>query len=212
MIEKRTKLSELSSGQVTKIQKLLGVNADGILGPKTINKFHSWKKSKNLGELDYIGPSSYAMLLINDSVLLIKQFEGFSNKAYLGPAGIPTIGYGTTVYSNGKKVNLGDSITKEHAERELSGYIFDKILPALEKKIPYWNEMNNSQRNSLISFAYNVGENFYGTNSFKTISNVLKLKAWDSMPAAFSLYVNPGSKAEKGLRNRRGIEGRLFIQ
>src|SRR5580704_2450802 len=36
--------------------------------------------------------------------------------AYLDPVQIPTIGYGTIQYPNGRKVALGDSITEEQAE------------------------------------------------------------------------------------------------
>jgi lysozyme len=45
---------------------------------------------------------------------LITSFEGFSHKPYLCPAGVPTIGYGTTVYPSGKRVTLRDpSITRQ---------------------------------------------------------------------------------------------------
>ena len=37
---------------------------------------------------------------------LIKDFEGFSSTAYLCPAKIPTIGYGSTYYPDGKKVTF----------------------------------------------------------------------------------------------------------
>ena len=35
---------------------------------------------------------------------LCRQFEGFRSKPYLCPAGIATIGYGSTYYSDGRKV------------------------------------------------------------------------------------------------------------
>ena len=39
---------------------------------------------------------------------LCKQFEGYRGKPYLCPAGIPTIGYGSTYYADGCKVALTD--------------------------------------------------------------------------------------------------------
>jgi Phage-related lysozyme (muraminidase) len=38
---------------------------------------------------------------------IIKEFEGYSSKPYLCPSGIPTIGYGNTMYTNGETGNYG---------------------------------------------------------------------------------------------------------
>ena len=46
---------------------------------------------------------------------LIKEFEGFSANAYLCPAKIPTIGYGNTFWEDGRKVKLGEQISKTDA-------------------------------------------------------------------------------------------------
>ena len=49
---------------------------------------------------------------------LCRRFEGFSAKPYLCPAGVWTIGYGSTYYANGDKVTKDDpSIDREYAER-----------------------------------------------------------------------------------------------
>jgi len=45
---------------------------------------------------------------------LIRQFEGLRLRAYLCPAGIPTIGYGSTT-----GVQMGQTITAERAEELL---------------------------------------------------------------------------------------------
>ena len=46
----------------------------------------------------------------------IKKEEGLRLKAYLDQAGIPTIGYGTIIFEDGRKVKLGDAITPDVAE------------------------------------------------------------------------------------------------
>jgi len=46
---------------------------------------------------------------------LIKSFEGFRAIAYICPAGVPTIGYGTTRI-NGSRVKEGMKITSDEAE------------------------------------------------------------------------------------------------
>ena len=48
-------------------------------------------------------------------VELIKSFEGLFLKAYLCPANVPTIGYGTIRYPDGSKVKLGDVCTEADA-------------------------------------------------------------------------------------------------
>jgi lysozyme len=106
---------------------------------------------------------------------LIKHHEGLKEllpdgriKAYLCPAHIPTIGYGTTVYKTGKKVQLGDIITKEQAESELQYFLSNtrKFIDRLIKVI-----LNEGQRASLYSFAYNVGiPNFGDSTLLKKIN------------------------------------------
>ena len=52
---------------------------------------------------------------------IIKQFEGFRAAPYLDSASIPTIGYGTIEYPDGKAVTMNDpAVTAEQAEGFLS--------------------------------------------------------------------------------------------
>ena len=50
---------------------------------------------------------------------LCRRFEGFRSQPYLCPAGIPTIGYGSTYYADGRKVTLQDAPMDEPAARAL---------------------------------------------------------------------------------------------
>jgi GH24 family phage-related lysozyme (muramidase) len=61
-----------------------------------------------------------------------------------------------------------------------------------------------------LSFAYNLGANFYNNSGYETITRVLKNKEWDKVPAALELYRNPGSDVELGLLRRRKAEGKLW--
>ena len=47
---------------------------------------------------------------------IIRKFEGLKLQAYLCPANVWTIGYGSTFYENGSKVQPGDKITIERAD------------------------------------------------------------------------------------------------
>lgn len=223
-------LSELTSEQIKELQQILkncgydlgnfGTNrdgVDGILGAKTTSAFNSFKRQNFLEHPNLIGKTTVEKLLrfssqekYQPAVELIKEYEGFRRNAYLCPAGVWTVGIGTTVYPDGRKVKRGDTITFAKAEELLLWYIKDRIVPKLSGTIPYWSQMKNHQQCALISFAYNVGEHFYGAKGYKTITRVLREKRWTDVPATMKLYVNPGSSFEEGLKRRRKKEGRLW--
>lgn len=144
---------------------------------------------------------------------LCKEFEGLYLRAYPDPlsGGDPiTIGYGTTRYPNGQPVKRGDVITQEQATQYLQDEI-EQIAQRLAKVVPYWREMNDEQQSALVSFAYNLGTDFYGSAGFETISRALKAKKWDEVADAMLLYRNPGTNVEAGLRRRREAEGRVWM-
>ncbi len=150
--------------------------------------------------------------MTDSGIRLIKEFEGFHSTAYADPLhgwSVPTIGYGTTVYSNGQKVRRGDRITEEQGLKELRHFLETKVNIQL-KKIPYYAEMSEQQVGALQSFAYNLGAHFYGSDGFNTITRKLKNKEWETMREAFLLYVNPGSNVEAGLRRRRSMEASMW--
>lgn len=143
---------------------------------------------------------------------LIKRFEGCHLKAYPDPlsGGKPyTIGWGTTRKMNGSEFALGETISQEEADELLEKQLEVAYLPPL-KKIPYFNEMSEEQVGALLSFAYNLGARFYGSEGFETISRRLKNKEWDRVPEALLLYRNPGTAVEAGLKRRRIAEGALW--
>lgn len=83
---------------------------------------------------------------------LIKKWEGLRLDAYRCSAGKATIGYGTTIYPNGKRVQMGDKCTEEQAERYLAHYIENEIDRYLEKDFP---NLKKNQREALQSLLYN---------------------------------------------------------
>jgi len=143
---------------------------------------------------------------------LIKTFEGCHLNAYPDPltGGLPiTIGWGSTRDFDGSLFRMGKVITQKYADSLLEFDLRNRFLPKLQK-IPYWNEMNENQQGALLSFAYNLGADFYGSSDFNTITRVLKNKEWTKVPDALYLYRNPGTNVEVGLRRRRDAEGKLW--
>jgi lysozyme len=147
-------------------------------------------------------------------VELIKEFEGFSSKAYYDPhtGALPiTIAYGSTRKMNGTPFYIGETITREEGEKLLIYQLNKEFLPSLQK-IPYWSEMSDEMKSALISFAYNLGADFYNSPDFNTITRVLREKKWNEVPKALELYRNPGSNVEAGLLHRRKSEGTLWTE
>jgi GH24 family phage-related lysozyme (muramidase) len=150
----------------------------------------------------------------SQALALIKEFEGCQLTAYPDPAsgGAPwTIGYGNTRYPDGRAVQQGDRINAVEADLMLRQEV-DSIATKLSGAVPNWQQMQDPQRCALISFAYNLGDGFYGAEGFETITRRLKERDWAKVPDALLLYRNPGSNVEAGLKRRREAEGRLWLQ
>ena len=175
------------------------------IAPDALNRDQPWFKTwSQAGKQHDYAPA----------VKLIKQFEGCHLEAYADPLhgwGIPTIGFGTTRYPDGRAVKRGDKINVIEAEDLLDDEIA-KIAKHLSTVIPHWSGMLVTQQSALISFAYNLGANFYGKAGFETITAKLRDKAWANVPAALQLYRNPGTSAEAGLLRRRTAEAALWTQ
>ena len=143
------------------------------------------------------------------AIALIKEFEGLQLQAYLCPANTWTLGYGVTRI-NGRPVRKGDKLASEKdAAGLLALQLQSEYLPALEK-IPNWGIMSDGQRAALISFAWNLGAYFYGSNGFGTITRELKEGNWAAVPKALRLYNKANGQTMAGLVRRREAEAKLW--
>ena len=133
---------------------------------------------------------------------LIKKYEGLSLKAYKCPAGINTIGYGTTSYPDGTPVKSGDVITKEKAEALLLDYVINKIMPNIRDL-----GLSSNQEAALCSLIYNIGAPaFLKSKCYKAI----KAKDWETVFANWD-WIKGGGKVLNGLIKRREEERYLFF-
>lgn len=131
---------------------------------------------------------------------LIKKAEGLRLDAYICPAGVLTIGYGSTF-----NVKAGDRITAEEAEARLRKdvEIFEKAVCELVKV-----NLTSNQFSALVSFVYNIGP-----EAFRESTLLRKLNAGDYPGAAdqFLVWNKGGGQVLEGLVIRRQAERQLFL-
>ena len=133
---------------------------------------------------------------------VIKEFEGFSSKPYLCPSGIPTIGYGNTMYTNGERVTMDDA---EIDEKEANKMLMDTIK-SVEKQVKNVVEVKLPAHKlaALISFTYNVG---IGNLSNSTLlAWVNSNPDYSRIPEQFRRWNKGGGKVLNGLVRRREAE------
>ena len=139
-------------------------------------------------------------------VALIKQFEGFSAKPYLCPAGVPTIGYGATYYPDGKKVTLRDKpVTEADATAMLRS-----MLVQYENGVSRYVQVpiTQGQFDALVSFAYNLG---LAALKGSTLLRLVNERNYVGAAAQFSRWNKAGGKVLPGLTRRREAERKLFV-
>ena len=129
---------------------------------------------------------------------IIKKYEGLKLEAYICPAGVATVGFGSTFYPNGRRVKLGDKITLQEAESILLHDIkrFEKEVRNSVKI-----EITNNQLSALISFTYNVGASAFRKSTLlrKVNANPTDLTIHNELMR----WTKAGGKVLPGLVKRR---------
>lgn len=144
---------------------------------------------------------------------LLQRFEGVSLAPYLCPAGVPTIGIGTTRYPGGRRVTLSDPpITIDQARAfaaadlaEAAGDVDDML--AVRPLLP-------RQRAALALFVHNLGP---GALADSTLLRLVRAGAADAdIREAFGAWCkarDPKTRQLvplKGLRRRRRCEAAIW--
>ena len=136
---------------------------------------------------------------------LIKKFEGLRLEAYKCPAGVWTIGYGTTGRAGvGIKPAAGMIITEAEAEWYLEQAVA-KFAAGVEAVITA--PVDENEFASMTSLAYNIG-----LSGFRKSSALRHFNAGDKAKAAaaIKLWNKAGGKVLTGLVRRREAEVELF--
>jgi len=133
---------------------------------------------------------------------MLEKFEGLYLRPYLCPAGVWTIGLGTTRYPNGKKVSpLDKAITREEAFIIARIQILEDYLPAVLALCPTLE--NGRQLSSIVDFTYNLG---IGALKSSTLRKKLLAREFNSVAKELRKWVMGGGKRLNGLVHRREFD------
>ncbi len=134
-----------------------------------------------------------------DGLALIKQFEGLELTAYLCPAKVWTVGYGST----GPHVRPGMTITEADAERLLRQDL-DRFEEAVDKAAPGTPQ---PMFDAMVSFAFNVG---IGAFERSTLLRLHKAGQYHGAKGQFAAWNKAGGRVLPGLTRRRAAEASLY--
>jgi lysozyme len=133
---------------------------------------------------------------------LIRRFEGLRLKAYLCPAGVPTIGYGHT----GREVALGQAITPDQAEALMQQDAAYFMRLALQSSPALLLEPEARQA-AIADFCFNLGMGRYKAS---TLKRKIDAQEWDDAAEELEKWVYGGGKKLPGLVVRRAAEKALM--
>jgi GH24 family phage-related lysozyme (muramidase) len=139
---------------------------------------------------------------------IVKEFEGCKLQAYICPAGVPTIGWGSTTIG-GKVVREGQSITQAQADAQLNADL-QRFYDALARAIPAVTTWPPNRIAALVSWTYNIG---IGAMQDSTLRRRILAGEDPAKVAAEELprWNKANGKELAGLTRRRAAELSLFL-
>lgn len=150
------------------------------------------------------------------AMAMLAEFEGFRSNPYLDSAGIPTIGFGTTYYPNGKRVAMTDAPISRTDALAIKAQIIEDDFAAgvnvLFSDEILTGNLSQGQFDALVSLAYNIGIGALKQSSvYRHIKAGNKTAAADAFLAWNKARINGKLTALAGLTKRRQAERTLFL-
>jgi lysozyme len=142
---------------------------------------------------------------MNRGIAIIRKYEGLRLRAYICPSGLPTIGYGATFYENNTRVQMGDVITMDRADKLL--HLQVRLFADQVKKVVKSN-INENQLGALVSFCFNVGGAKFASSTLARKANANPNDP--TIRDEFMRWTRGGGKVLPGLVKRREEEANLY--
>lgn len=149
-----------------------------------------------------------------EALRLIQEFESCMRRVadgrfapYLCPANVPTVGWGSTRYPDGRRVTMKDTaITQQQADTYLEHEVtdnersFDRLTT---RAVP------SLSRGAIVSFIYNCGSGAYQASNLRKAINAGN---WSGVPGELAKWRMAGGRVLAGLVRRRAREADLFMK
>lgn len=140
-------------------------------------------------------------------ILMLERFEGLCLQPYLCPAGVWTIGLGTTRYPDGRRVGPTDpAITRDEAYVIAAWQIRREYLPAALAACPGLDSPGRLA--AIVDFAYNLGAPALRGSTLRRRINAGR---WGEVPGQLRRWVRGGGRVLPGLVKRRGAEVAMVL-
>ena len=139
------------------------------------------------------------MQVSEKGLALIRRFEGLRLAAYKCPAGVCTIGYGTT-----RGIKMGMVITKAQAEALLADDV-QRFVGHIEALVTA--PLAQHQLDALASFVYNIGP---GAFAGSTLLRLLNAGLTKEAAGQFPRWNKAAGAVLAGLTRRRAAERAMF--
>jgi lysozyme len=158
----------------------------------------------------------------DEGIALIKRWEGTGpmkdgmHLAYKCPAGVWTIGWGSTLI-DGKPVRAGMKITRQRADELLKADVA-RMMAVLRKDTPNLDAMPQKAFDAIASATYNLGPGmvmtgtrapFSATSRRGSIWRGIVARNPEAIARGLSLYVKAGGRTLPGLVKRRAEEAKM---
>jgi lysozyme len=138
---------------------------------------------------------------------LLESFEGCKLKAYKCPAGVWTIGVGSTHYSNGSKVLPNDVLISKEAALELLADTLKNFEETVARHVKVI--ITQHEFDALVSLCYNIGPTNFNSSTLLKLLNAGEPA--EVVVKQFVRWNKAGGKVLAGLTRRRQAEARLFL-
>lgn len=140
-------------------------------------------------------------------ITLIKEFEGFRKAPYLCSAGVPTIGFGSTLYADGRKVRLCDVSISEATALELFHDTLHKYEQTVDKAINV--PLTQNQFDACVCLCYNIGQGNFASSTL--VKEINKGAPNEETSAQFLRWNRAMGAVSAGLSRRRKAEQKLYL-
>ena len=139
---------------------------------------------------------------LEQSIGLIKSFEGCRLTAYKCPAGVWTIGWGETL-----GVKEGDAWTQEQADEALRRRVGQFMLATI-KRCPQLHLEPPERLVACTSLAYNIGIGAFAASS---VARHTTRRDYQHAADSFLLWNKAGGRVLRGLTRRRQAERLKYL-